>query len=59
VAVLAFKPGQALTLDEVQAHCHHRLARYKQPRELRVLAALPRNANGKVDKVALRQAPLH
>jgi len=55
VAVLAFKPGAALTLEEVQAHCLHRLARYKQPRELRVLAALPRNANGKVDKGDLRR----
>jgi fatty-acyl-CoA synthase len=55
VAVVVFKPGQTLSLETLQAHCKDRLARYKQPRELRVLPALPRNANGKVDKVALRR----
>lgn len=54
VAVVALKPGRRLSLEQLQGHCNDRLARYKQPRELRVLPALPRNANGKVDKPALR-----
>ncbi len=57
VAVVVFKPGKALSLEAIQDHCQDRLARFKQPRELRVLPALPRNANGKVDKKALRAEP--
>ena len=56
VAVVVSKPGPALTLAEVQAHCEGRLAHYKIPRELRKVWQLPRNANGKVDKQALRKA---
>lgn len=38
------------------AHASTRLARYKQPRVFLRLAALPRNANGKLDRRALRDA---
>jgi malonyl-CoA/methylmalonyl-CoA synthetase len=43
-----------VTLDELQAFARDRLAPYKLPRELRLLAALPRNAMGKVQKQLLR-----
>ncbi len=36
------------------AHCNECLARYKVPREIRVVDALPRNATGKVDRLRLR-----
>ncbi|WP_420991940.1 acyl-CoA synthetase [Cupriavidus sp. 30B13] len=55
VAVAALRPGASLTLEELQAFAGPRLARYKLPRELRVVAALPRNPTGKVLKVRLRE----
>lgn len=36
------------------AHCNENLARYKVPREIRLVEALPRNATGKVDRLSLR-----
>jgi fatty-acyl-CoA synthase len=36
-------------------HCDGKLARYKQPRSVRFVDALPRNATGKVHKPTLRQ----
>jgi len=54
VAVVALKPGQSLTLEALQAFAETRLARYKLPRELRLVEALPRNPTGKVLKGRLR-----
>jgi fatty-acyl-CoA synthase len=56
VAVVALKPGQALSLEELQAFAGERLARYKVPRQLRLVPALPRNPTGKVLKYQLRDA---
>jgi fatty-acyl-CoA synthase len=56
VAVVALRPGCALTLEELQAFAEPRLARYKLPRELRLIDALPRNPTGKVLKSKLREA---
>ncbi len=55
VAFVACRPGMSLTLDELQAFAGERLARYKLPRELRLVEALPRNSNGKVLKGELRE----
>jgi fatty-acyl-CoA synthase len=38
----------------VLAHCRDRLARFKWPRDVAVIEALPRNATGKVLKRELR-----
>ncbi len=54
LAVVVLAPGAAATGDEVRAWCAGRLARYKVPREVQFLDALPRSAVGKVDKVVLR-----
>ena len=43
-----------LTAAEVAAFCAGKLAPYKIPKELEAIAALPRNANGKVLKTELR-----
>ncbi|MBP7136706.1 MAG: hypothetical protein KBA57_10125, partial [Sphingomonadaceae bacterium] len=43
-----------LTLEEIQAHCRDRLARFKHPARLEFVEALPRNATGKVLKFELR-----
>jgi fatty-acyl-CoA synthase len=54
LAVVALKPGRSLTLEELQAFCFSRLARYKTPKHLVLVDALPRNAAGKVQKTVLR-----
>jgi len=54
VAVIAPKPGAVVTLDEVRSFAGTRLARYKLPTRIEVVAALPRNAAGKVLKFELR-----
>jgi fatty-acyl-CoA synthase len=55
LAVLVLKPGQALDKDQVLGHCNGRLARFKQPHDIAFIAALPRNATGKVLKRELRK----
>jgi fatty-acyl-CoA synthase len=56
VAVVALKPGQSLDLEELQGFAGERLARYKIPRALRLVPALPRNPTGKILKYQLRDA---
>jgi len=53
-AVVVLNPGQTLTLEEIDRHCRQRLASFKVPRELKVVAELPRNPSGKVLKRVLR-----
>jgi malonyl-CoA/methylmalonyl-CoA synthetase len=49
-ATVQLREGAALALDELQAWTKARLAPYKVPKELHTVAALPRNAMGKVVK---------
>ncbi len=53
-AVLTTKAGAAVDPAAVLAGLHESLARFKHPRGAVVLAALPRNAMGKVQKATLR-----
>ena len=53
-ACVVLQPGKQLGAADIELFCRGQLAGYKIPRDLRVLAALPRNANGKVLKRALR-----
>jgi fatty-acyl-CoA synthase len=55
VAVAVLKSGQARTIEELREFAGEFLARYKLPRRLEVVAALPRNATGKILKYQLRQ----
>jgi fatty-acyl-CoA synthase len=48
------RPGAELVPTELEAFLDRRLARFKQPKRIVVLAALPRTASGKIDKIALR-----
>ena len=43
------------TLEELRDHAAARIARYKAPRELVLIPALPRTASGKVRRAELRQ----
>ncbi len=56
VAIAALRPGRSLEIDELRAFAGESLARYKLPRRLEIVAALPRNATGKILKYQLRQA---
>ncbi|MGI5222311.1 fatty-acid--CoA ligase FadD5 [Nocardia sp. CA-290969] len=56
VAVVALNdPDGELTLAELEPFLNENLARYKHPKDLVVVAELPRNASGKVVKVELRK----
>jgi len=55
-ACVVLRDGASLTLDELKEFARDRLAVYKLPRALRVCAALPRNAMGKVQKKQLIDA---
>lgn len=55
MAIVAAKPGERLTEADVFAHCAANLARFKCPRQVRFVDALPRNATGKIHKPTLRK----
>ena len=49
-AFIVSAPGKELDPDRIKAHVKANLARYKVPRDVEFLEALPRNATGKVLK---------
>jgi long-chain acyl-CoA synthetase len=53
-AVIAFKPGQTATSDEIIAYCKEHLAAYKYPRVVAILDELPKGPTGKILKRELR-----
>jgi fatty-acyl-CoA synthase len=55
LAIIAMKPGLSIADEEIHAHCAANLARFKCPRLIRYVDALPRNATGKIHKPTLRQ----
>jgi len=54
-AIVTLADGASLTAAELEAHCSARLARYKVPKTLEIVAELPRTASGKVQKALLRR----
>ena len=56
VAFVVPRPGRACDAEALRGHLLGRLARYKVPREFRVVPVLPRNAMGKVRYAALKAA---
>jgi acyl-CoA synthetase (AMP-forming)/AMP-acid ligase II len=54
VAFVVLRTGQAATAEELIAHCAGQLAKYKVPKDVTFLEALPRNPSGKVLKRDLR-----
>ena len=56
LALIVANPGSAIADEVLRAHCARELAGYKKPRRISIVAELPKTANGKIDKKALRAA---
>ena len=54
VAFVVLRPEATATAETLLEHCRGQLARYKVPKEITFLEALPRNPSGKVLKRELR-----
>jgi fatty-acyl-CoA synthase len=54
VAFVVLKDGSTTTPDELVEHCRSQLARFKVPKAVTLIDALPRNPSGKVLKRELR-----
>jgi acyl-CoA synthetase (AMP-forming)/AMP-acid ligase II len=55
VAFVVVRPDAVVTADQLIGHCGAQLARFKVPKAVVFLDALPRNPSGKVLKRALRE----
>ena len=55
-AVVVPRPGAALTEQAILTALGGRLAKFKAPKRIIIVESLPRNAMGKVQKAALREA---
>ena len=53
-AYVSLKAGSAVTADELAAHCKQRLAAYKYPRQVEIIAELPKTVTGKILRRELR-----
>jgi acyl-CoA synthetase (AMP-forming)/AMP-acid ligase II len=51
--VVPVNPTDPPTLEQIREHCRDGLARFKAPRDLRLLATVPRTLSGKVRRSAL------
>ena len=54
-AAVVLRAGATADAAAIQAHCEQGLARYKLPRSIHIITALPRTGSGKVVKTALRE----
>ena len=54
VAFVALRPGATVTAQELIDHCRGQLAKFKVPKDVTFIEALPRNPSGKVLKRELR-----
>lgn len=54
-AVVVAKPGASITAQGIAKALEQRLAKFKQPKQVFVVAELPRNTMGKVQKNLLRE----
>lgn len=55
-AYLVPRPGCVLEAEHIVSYCQGRLARYKTPRQVRVVPSLPKSPAGKILKRALQEA---
>ena len=54
VALVTARPGADVSTEEVRDFCASRLAAYKKPKEVRIVAEFPLNSTGKIAKKVLR-----
>ncbi|TFD59718.1 long-chain-fatty-acid--CoA ligase [Cryobacterium sp. Hh7] len=54
-AVVTVRDGFTLEPDDIQTHLQGRLARYKIPKRVVIIAEMPRTASGKIRKADLRR----
>ena len=54
-AVVALKPGQEASEEDLIAFTKERVAAYKYPRSIRFVDSLPKGATGKILKKELKQ----
>jgi len=54
IAVVSLKPGAEATPEDIITFCKERVAAYKYPREVRIIAELPKGPTGKILKKDLR-----
>jgi len=55
LALVVLRPGQHLEPERILEHCRERLARYKVPRAVRIVPALPLSPQGKILKKELHR----
>jgi long-chain acyl-CoA synthetase len=53
-AYVSLKAGSTVTAEELAAHCKQRLAAYKYPRRVEIIAELPKTVTGKILRRELR-----
>jgi acyl-CoA synthetase (AMP-forming)/AMP-acid ligase II len=58
VAYVVVRNGATITADALIAACTAELARFKRPREVHFVDAIPKTATGKIQKQLLREAYL-
>ncbi|GAA5156788.1 AMP-binding protein [Pseudonocardia eucalypti] len=54
-AFVVLKPGGSVSAEELLAHVQEKIARYKAPRDIDFVDALPKTSTGKVQKFELRE----
>ena len=55
LACIVVKPDATLTREELDGHCLRELGRYKSPRYVRFVDALPKGPSGKVQRMKLAE----
>ena len=54
VAFVVARQGRVIDVAALDAHCRTRMAAFKRPRQVHVVAELPKTATGKIQRFALR-----
>ena len=55
IAFVSAEAGAALDAATLKSFCRERLAAYKCPAEIHIMAELPKTATGKVTRITLKQ----
>ncbi len=55
MAIVELQPGAEVSLDTLHAHIDGKIARFKYPRHIEMIAEMPRNATLKIDRALLKK----